>query len=272
MKKVRTKGDKAGRCNICGALGKLTEDHVPPKGSINPRKVGIRSLVQTVEPVDPKIVQFSQNGVKFRSLCAKCNNHRLGKKFDPALNQFSRKVAQLLTNHSRLILPSRVDIELQPQRIARAVIGHLLAAEIREDMSSSLISAPMRELMRQYFLDISADFPTELNLYFWTYPAKRQVILKGVGVGLFSTNQVIVGDFLKYFPIAFWLTHKAPQRVKESMQDREMPIRGSGVDDYRTVAIRTDKQDTFRSNWPEVPDDYEMLLVNDDLCFIADAT
>lgn len=26
------KGPKVGRCNICGEVGPLTEDHVPPKG------------------------------------------------------------------------------------------------------------------------------------------------------------------------------------------------------------------------------------------------
>lgn len=135
MKRVATKGSKKGMCNICGTFCTLTEDHVPPKGSIDPQKVGIKSLVQNVNPIDPKVVRLSQNGVKFRSLCSSCNNHRLGRKLDPALNAFSQSVARIICNRSHLSLPSRVKVRLQPQRVARSIIGHLLAAEIREDMS-----------------------------------------------------------------------------------------------------------------------------------------
>ena len=77
MQKVITRGPRVGRCNICGKLGNLTEDHVPPKGSITPEKVGVRSLVQTMKAVDSRIGQLFQNGVKFRTLCSTCNNVKL---------------------------------------------------------------------------------------------------------------------------------------------------------------------------------------------------
>ena len=200
MKKVSTRGCEVGQCNICGISCKFTEDHVPPKGSIKPQKVGIRSFVQTVDLVDPKIARPSQNGVKFRTLCPRCNNVRLGRDFDPALNQFSREVAQIIGSRRRIILPAKVAIQIQPQRVARSLIGHLLAVGVRDDMSLPPIPAPMPDLMRRYFLDVTMDFPTDLALYFWTYPAKRQVILRGVGI--ISSNQIVIGDFIKYFPVA----------------------------------------------------------------------
>ncbi|HEY9695649.1 MAG TPA: hypothetical protein V6D10_00020 [Trichocoleus sp.] len=270
MKKVPTRGSKKGRCNICGTLCTLTEDHVPPKGSIKPQKVEIKSLAQSVDPIDPKITQLSQNGVKFRSLCSLCNNHRLGKEFDPALNSFSRSIAQIIRNRSHLSLPSRLEIRLKPQRVVRSIIGHLLAAEIREEMSSSPVSEPIRDLMRQYFLDALMDLPSEFNVYCWPYSAKHQVILKGIGI--LSGNQIVIGDFLKYFPVAFWLTYQAPDEVREVMQDREISVRGNGVDEWSTVLIGTNKQDTFRPNWPESPDDNEIVVINDDVCFVATAT
>ena len=58
-------------------LWNLLYFYVPPKGSIAPQKVGIKSLVQTVDPIDPKVVRLSQNGVKFRSLCPSCNNYEI---------------------------------------------------------------------------------------------------------------------------------------------------------------------------------------------------
>jgi hypothetical protein len=270
MKKVLTRGSRVGLCNICGNACTLTEDHVPPKGSIDPRKVGIRSLVQTIDPVDHRIIRISQNGVKFRTLCSQCNNVRLGQKFDPALNHFSRKVAPIIRSRSQIVLPPKVEIQIQPQRVARSIVGHLLAVGIRENMSDPLVSAPMPDLMRQYFLDETTDFPANLNLYFWIYPVKRQVILRGVGI--LSGNQIVVGDFIKYFPFSFWLTHQAPVQFIELMNDREVQIRGCALDDWRTLSIGTDKQDTFRPNWPEVVDSKEMMLINDGLCFLADAT
>lgn len=270
MKRVITRSSRKGRCNICGTFCTLTEDHVPPKGSIFPQKVGIKSLAQTVDPIDPKIVRISQNGVKFRSLCSSCNNHRLGKIFDPALNAFSQSVAQIIRNRSQLSLPSRLEIRLQPQRVVRSVIGHLLAAEIREDMSSAPVSEPIRDLMRLYFLDTSVDLPSDFNVYCWPYRAQYQVILKGVGI--ISGNQIVRGDFLKYFPVAFWLTYQASDRITEVMRDREISVRGNEFNDWSAVVIGTKEHDTFRPNWPESPDDNEVMVINDDVCFVANPT
>lgn len=269
MKRVATRGSKKGMCNICGTFCTLTEDHVPPKGSIAPQKMGIKSLAQTVDPIDPKVVRLSQNGVKFRSLCPSCNNHRLGKKFDPALNSFSQSVARIIRNCSHLSLPSRVEVSLQPQRVVRSIIGHLLAAEIREDMSSAPVSEPMRDLMRHYFLDTSVDLPSEFNVYCWPYRARHQVIFKGVGI--LSGDQIVIGDFLKYFPVAFWLTYQAPDRIREVMRDREISVHGNGFDDWSAAVIGTKEKDTFRPNWPESPDDNEVMVINDDVCFVATA-
>ncbi|UKP01513.1 hypothetical protein [Nostoc sp. UHCC 0870] len=75
MNKPRTKGSKNGKCNICGKDGKLTDDHVPPKGSLNPSKVKIMTLVGSIDKlheksIDSKITRTSQNGLKFLSLCS----------------------------------------------------------------------------------------------------------------------------------------------------------------------------------------------------------
>lgn len=268
MNKVRTKGTKFGQCNICNNYCKLTDDHIPPKGSVNIQKVGIRSITQIIDTVNPGICRVSQNGVKFRSLCEKCNNLRLGKQFDPSLNDFSRKVARIIRLRSRYIFPQNIDVEIRPQRVARSIIGHLLAAEIRDDMADSPRKAPMVDAMRQYFLDEMLDLPNDLRLYFWPYPANRQVILRGIG--LVSGKHIVIGDFLKYFPFAFWLAYQPPKNIVDVMKDREILIRGYSIDMESTVSIATCKQDTFRVNWPETPDDTEIILLNDGMCFIAE--
>lgn len=49
MNKARTRGSKSGKCNICGKHERLTNDHVPPRGSLNSDKVKIRTLTQAMD-------------------------------------------------------------------------------------------------------------------------------------------------------------------------------------------------------------------------------
>ena len=266
--KIRTRTSKVGLCNICGTSGLLTDDHVPPKGSLDVRKVKIRTLSQTLQPPHPSIHRLLQNGVEFRSLCSDCNNKRLGQRYDPSLNRFSRKVAQILRVRDRITLPHRLNVEIQPQLLVRAVVGHLLAAEIRDNMADPPRSAPMLNEMREFFLDEAKDLSAKLRLYFWPYPATRQTILRGIGI--LSEGYTIVGDFLKYFPVAFWLTYEVPNMVVQRLVDREVPVHGCSLRDVRIVGISTRQKDTFRPAWPERPDDKEILVVNDGACFVAE--
>lgn len=68
MPLIRTKGPKRGLCNICGEHGDLTEDHVPPKGTIKfPRMTlyGIGEVLNAQAEKDRRGRDFQQ-GVKFR--------------------------------------------------------------------------------------------------------------------------------------------------------------------------------------------------------------
>jgi hypothetical protein len=265
---IFSRAPREGCCNICGVVGLLTHDHVPPQGSVDPKRMRIQTLAASFEPVHPRIAHLTQNGVKFRSLCDQCNTQRLGNRYDPFLNRFSRKIAQILRVRDRVILPAVVMVECNPQRLARAVVGHLLAAEIREDMTAPLTSAPMIDDMRAYFLDEGADFPCDLHLYFWPYASARQAIFRGMGI--LSAGQVVVGDFLKYFPVAFWLAHRLPTLVIDRMRDREIPVRRYGIDECFLLRVPTSPTNTFRHDWPERPDDQEILVLNDSVCLLAE--
>lgn len=72
-------GPLRGPCSICGSPAQLTVDHVPPKGIARGTAMEMRDLMDrlSVTEVQGKF-QLSQDGVKFRSLCPRCNNVRLG--------------------------------------------------------------------------------------------------------------------------------------------------------------------------------------------------
>jgi hypothetical protein len=99
-----------GYCNICNKYDKLTRDHVPPKGSITLNPVQMKSLTQWMAEMAPGRVnmhggtellakdwhpRLSQGGVSFRSICADCNNLRLGRRYDPELNRVSLAMGTL---------------------------------------------------------------------------------------------------------------------------------------------------------------------------------
>ncbi len=91
------KRNRVGACNICGAKGRLTWDHVPPKGGIELQPVEIErvmSVFSSALALDRR--EISQNCLKFRTLCDRCNNDLLGARFDPALNDLGIAIGRFL--------------------------------------------------------------------------------------------------------------------------------------------------------------------------------
>jgi hypothetical protein len=66
----------------------------------------MRTVLQTLSG-NPEKDKFNlpQNGVKFRTLCKKCNDW-LGQQFDPTLNEFARDVGQIVTSP---VTPAPID-------------------------------------------------------------------------------------------------------------------------------------------------------------------
>lgn len=137
--RVNTRGALVGHCNICDEYGPLTEDHVPPKGTLLVKQV---ELVRIVELLGTGPISKNRNrrympgGVHFRTLCAKCNNDLLGRRYDKELIRFSNAVSETLK--SSLALPITIRIPVNPGRLARAVIGHVLAIGVARRPNSPI--------------------------------------------------------------------------------------------------------------------------------------
>lgn len=262
IRRPRVKAGPEGFCNICLGRGPLTEDHVPPRGSCRPRRIDLQNLSSTLE-VDPRFraKRHMQDGVKFQTLCEICNTSRLGSNSDPELNRVSRSVAQYLRPllDRRLTLPVRHVIEARTNRVARAVLGHLLAADVR-DCSEEPRDAPMLRVMREFVVDENAAIPESLAIYYWLFPAQFQVILRGIGIGF--PGGTVVADFLKYYPIAFMVAFEAPSLTFPMLQ-----IGRAGADFVGRMCF--DAKSRVRPDWPERPADNEFLVLNDGVCYVA---
>jgi hypothetical protein len=141
--KVKIRGPEIGYCNICERYEKLTDDHVPPRGSARIGAVEIRTLSELFSR-ENTLFHLSQKGLLIRSLCGDCNNGRLGRLYDPHLNTISHEVKKLVKAYDdrRLIWPNRINLSITPQCVARAVVGHLLAGSLSEDA----VNTPVRTL------------------------------------------------------------------------------------------------------------------------------
>lgn len=274
--KARTVGSPYGKCNICLQSGVLTYDHVPPKGAsiTQSGRVSIMTLPDSLESLKSVAAISSSNGLKFRTLCSNCNGALLGSKYDPELSIFAKQVAQLQRTAYQLLLPRKVAVDCKPQRIARAIIGHLLAAEVRQNMNDEPTRAPMAEAMRAYFLDESLGLPPELRVFVWACEVEWLAVHRGIGIArvMGSPSDTVYGDFLKFSPLAFWITFNAPPTVTIKRNFGEFTRGGSGLDDRVPVALTFYPHLAQRPDWPERPDDPEILVLNDARCYIAVVT
>lgn len=104
MHYLKFKREQVGKCNICGNIEKLTWDHVPPKGGQPFSDIEQESILQYLAGGEERKYQFSQNGVKYRTICASCNNTLLGAKCDSTLNELAADV--MLMIKTRIMLPT----------------------------------------------------------------------------------------------------------------------------------------------------------------------
>lgn len=260
-----------GRCVICDSIGKLTDDHVPPKSVSPPSRIEVKRLIAAAKSDAAGTRRRGFQAKIFPSLCRACNGERLGTKYDPTLKKLVDDVRRWVRVTRDLDISIAGDIEVMtyPSRLARAVAGHLLAAEERKDPSRVPQRGTMTEALRSFFLDDEAAWPEELHLYVWLFPDVRQVIVRGLAMMkvLGQTHGPIVGELLKFFPLAFWITAAPADGV--SYRLAELPMRGiiSGAADE--VLVKIPLRGLPPPSWPEHPSDGTVLMLTDERTYVS---
>ena len=252
-----TRGPRIGHCNICDVHGVLTEDHVPPKGTIAVPQIDLIHIVELLSaerPIGRKRARHFQNGVKFRSLCGRCNNALLGATYDPALIEFSNSTALLLK--SSLAIPDVANVTITPGLVARSVLGHLFAIGVERRERSPPLSAAAT-----FFADASAPLPDEVEIYYWVYPYRRQIAIRdGALMTDFFKAPPLIFWCLKYFPLGFMITfgNANPRRVNlPNLRDYMI---NAGV---HPATVPLPLRQIPRPDWPEAPDGSGAVLYGD---------
>lgn len=179
------------RCVICGKYYKnLSVDHIPPhscgnKGRIRYNLLYLRTLT--------KNGRVSENGLKFETICERCNNE-LGAKYDKSFASFYNAILSSAKNGD----PSAI-WKGNPVLLAKSVFGHILAAknvsdlcpEPKKDQASGktvkdflnyensqkrhiFCNDDLDKEMRNYVR--SNIFPKSVHLYAFYYPYENVIV------------------------------------------------------------------------------------------------
>lgn len=205
--------------------------------------------------------------MKFRSICAKCNNELLGHLYDPELIRFTDEVSLFLrarTEHN-LRFPPKQTFEVKPQKLLRSLVGHTLAGFIIDDKKNQPVEAPFPNALRTYFLDPTQPVPEKLKVFYWLYPSSSQVIIRGFGLMSLNFKGMILGDLIKFFPVAYWIVWDKPAHLK--INHSELAARKDmSIEDTEKLTIDFQRIPDVR--WPENPaDDHMILLCNQSASF-----
>lgn len=154
------------RCNICGKHTNLTKDHVPPKFWHNKqmKRYSVSFGVGNPDMAHREFPYKASNGIVFNTLCAECNNTVLGTRGDQDLQQFVAQYEKKCMNLLAGKLPFSINVKAN--RVARSVVGHMLAAKRFYDEECNV-----DKVMRKYVLDTSLTPPTDYSLLYYPYPS-----------------------------------------------------------------------------------------------------
>jgi hypothetical protein len=260
-----------GFCVICGQFGELTRDHVPPQGCVQISNAVLSRLTMESESTErPRNTIYIQGGLKFKTLCATCNNELLGLSFDPELKHFvdnMRRGMQAVA--SNVVLPRIVRLEANLHLVAKSVIGHVLAAHSVDDTQTWRQDIGASESLRQYFLHSARSFPQDWRLYCWPYLSRKQVILRHAAwmdVSLSKPGEkTVYGHVLKFLPFGFWLVHNKPMEFVIDALD----ITPRGIPDTTREVVSFNLRHAPHHLYPENPSGHQIMLFANEQSSVA---
>lgn len=251
---LQTRGPKTGPCNICGTLGPLTEDHTPPKGYAPGVPLQISHIAERLGSERATRHAKAPDGVKFRSLCHRCNSDLLGTQYDPSLIDMAKQVVGLIS--SELLLPATISVRVKPQLVARSVLGHMAAQGI-DRYEKGEITEPLRD----YILDPTLPMMPGMRMHYWVYPHRGRVLIRdAVITTLGDGRDPSMIWLMKAFPLAFAVLWNESYRFEGFSQPRDFDAYARlAIDDV--VDLPIDLHSVPHELWPEAPSENTVLMM-----------
>jgi len=229
-------------CNICRQQGKLSKDHVPPRGTLIFQDVGINNFENLFKGTKKKFTKISQNGIKFETICESCNN-KLGHDLDAGLKSFTSNITEELSKP--IPINKTLLIECFPSTVIRSILGHILAAKTETDNVT-----PDRKI-RSFLFDYSKPIHKDIHVFYWFYPFANIRITRDFVMPISQDEQgnIKMGfcNIIKFFPIAFLVT--------DVVSYAQLP----NLNQYRNFSVRIKVKiplsigNIHEEGWPEIP-------------------
>ena len=199
---------KQGYCLICGVFGKLSWDHVPPKGSVSVTKTEQVHLTEImgINPMPVKGVK-STNGSKFKTICSNCNSKYLGQN-DGEVAGVYKHLTKLVSHHfTHLSNPhNHVTVPFNAISFCRAMIGHVLSATTDEECKREPIESPYFTPLQNFVMGDDTAIDNTHDIYCWFYPHRHHLSAKMFAFK--NKENTCAISVLSFYPLAFSLTEK----------------------------------------------------------------
>ena len=188
-----------------------------------------------------------QNGMACRTICGDCNSSLLGE-YDKEVAKLWQSVREI--TDSRLYVEGRRLVDTKPQRVARAIVGHALAARSADLVTASPDKSDFGTALRRYIMSSAEPLPKGIEIYSWLYTGQEQIVIQNAVItpNLGGGNNLhLYGHIVKYYPLAFWIVWRPGSgsgriRLREWLRRRD-----ADIDEVCTV-------DPLR--WPIAPRDF----------------
>jgi hypothetical protein len=201
-----------------------------------------------------------RGGVKFRTLCASCNN-KLGTFEDKAIKDFFTRVSTVMRQSSIVLLDERL-VEAIPNRIFRAVLAYVSTANDRGNRSA------LDEHTLQLFNGIKSIQDIPYKIYYWPYTGPWLTVIRDSVISYNFFKDALWMCVIKFKPIGFAVT----------ALDANLPLpclnnyltRGSDELAYLPLLASQSENDL---HWPANPGSQDAVMASSEsVSFIAAAS
>ncbi len=192
-----------GTCHLCGSIGKLSFEHVPPESAFNERRI-LRTTFEKVvgaKSLDILPGRVQQRGAGAFTLCEKCNSDT-GSWYVPAYAEWALQAMRLLIGTAArptLVYP----YNLFPLRVLKQIICMFFSA------NGPNLQMRQPELVRFVLNKELRIFPAHIRIYaFYTFSNRSRsagltAVVRGLGT---SYSNTLMFSELTFPPFGFIMT------------------------------------------------------------------